>query len=51
MYRRLRDEYGFCGGESTVRRHIRKLRAELELLRGDPFLVLEADPGEMVQID
>jgi transposase len=51
IYHRLCDEYGFRGGESTVRRYVRRLRAELEIPSADPFLVLEADPGEMAQID
>lgn len=51
IYHRLCDEYGFLGGESTVRRYVRRLRAALEVQNVDPFLVLEADPGEMAQID
>lgn len=51
IYHRLCDEYGFRGSESTVRRYVRRVRAELEPSHVDPFLVLEADPGEMAQID
>lgn len=51
IFHRLCDEYGFLGGESTVRRYVRRLRAELKVPNVDPFLVLEADPGEVAQID
>jgi len=49
--RRLCDEYGFQGAESTVRRYVRKLREKLKLKHVELFLVLEADPGEMAQVD
>jgi len=51
IYRRLCDEHGFQGAESTVRRYVRRLREKLRPKHVDPFLVLEADPGEMAQVD
>lgn len=47
IYERLVDEYGFAGGESTVRHYVRKLK----VAQPECFLKLEADPGEQVQID
>lgn len=47
IFERLTDEYGFTGGESTVRHYVRKLRVPLP----ECFLKLEANPGEQMQID
>ncbi|MFP3390361.1 IS21 family transposase [Brevibacillus sp. SIMBA_040] len=47
MFERLVDEYGFTGGESTVRHYIRKLKVS----QSECFLKLEANPGEQMQID
>lgn len=47
IYERLHDEYGFKGGESTVRRYVRSLKD----VKNECFLLLEAAPGEQMQID
>ncbi|TXK83626.1 transposase [Paenibacillus sp. N3.4] len=47
IFERLSDEYGFTGGESTVRHYVRKLRVPLP----ECFLKLEANPGEQMQVD
>lgn len=47
IYERLVDEYGFQGGESTVRHYVKKLRVPEQ----ECFLKLEANPGEQMQID
>jgi len=47
IYHRLVDEYGFTGGESTVRSFVRKEKnGHLEM-----FIPLIADWGEQVQVD
>lgn len=51
IYDRLKDEYKFTGGESTVRRYVARLRRELGGPDIEPFFVLKASPGEMAQID
>lgn len=47
IFERLVDEYGFSGGESTVRHFVRKLKVPQQ----ECFLKLEANPGEQMQID
>lgn len=47
IFERLRDEFFFTGGESSVRHYVRKLR----ILKPECFLMLEAAPGEQMQID
>ncbi len=47
IFERLTEEYGFTGGESTVRHYMRKLRGT----QSECYLKLEADPGEQMQID
>lgn len=47
IFTRLHDEFNFTGGESTVRRYIRKLKNT----KNECFIVLEANPGEQMQID
>lgn len=49
IYQRLRDEYGFRGGESTVRDYVRRRRRELGLQ--EVYLPLHFRPGESMQID
>lgn len=51
IYERLREEYGFTGAESTVRRFVRQRKAELELERPDVFIPLEFGPGQDAQAD
>lgn len=47
IYSRLRDEYGFTGGESTVRAFVQKEKKQhLEM-----FMPLSADWGEQAQVD
>jgi len=43
IYQRLRDEYGFSGGESTVRDYVRRRRLELGLQ--EVYLTLHFRPG------
>jgi len=47
IFTRLHDEFNFNGGESTVRRYVRKLKST----KNECFIVLEANPGEQMQID
>lgn len=47
MYERLRDEYGFTGAESTVRRVVAQLRNSVP----ECFIPLTAAPGEQIQVD
>jgi len=47
MYERLRDEYGFTGSASAVRRHIAKLKATGK----EVYMPLAFDPGEEGQVD
>lgn len=47
MYDRLVEEYGFTGGESTVRRFVRNLRD----YGAEVYIPLTADWGEQAQLD
>lgn len=47
IYDRLREEYGFSGGESTVRGYVRKLRAKTK----ETYVPLTAGGGEQAQVD
>jgi transposase len=47
IWYRLVDEYGFAGGESTVRRYVREKKKQPK----DMFLLLEFAPGEAAQVD
>lgn len=49
IYQRLKDEYGFHGGESTVRDYVRRRRRELGL--HEVYLPLHFRPGEAMQVD
>lgn len=47
IYERLRDEFKFTGGASTARRYVSKLKKK----PAECFLMLEANPGEQIQVD
>ncbi len=47
VWQRLRDEHGFGGDYSTVRRYL----AQLERHRGEVFMPLAFEPGEEAQVD
>lgn len=47
IYERLRDEHGFTGSASTVRRYVSKLKATGK----EVFMPLQFDPGEEAQVD
>ncbi|UED70189.1 MULTISPECIES: IS21 family transposase [Brevibacillus] len=47
IYQRLVDEYGFTGGESTVRRYVRQLRVSPP----KAFVPLDFPPGKFAQFD
>ncbi len=47
IYQRLRDEHGYNGGESTVRRKVR----ELKNAQPRAFIPLAFSPGEAMQVD
>jgi len=47
VYERLRDEHGFTGSASTVRRYVAKLKATGQ----EVFMPLQFDPGEEAQVD
>src|SRR5690606_30128711 len=51
VYERLRDEYGYDGAESSIRRVVAELRRELEMNPVEPYFVLSSQPGEMAQVD
>src|SRR5690606_21960043 len=51
IYQRLRDEHGYEGAESTIRRVVAQLRRELDTDGPEPFFVLSPAPGEMAQVD
>lgn len=46
VYDRLVKEYGFRGGQSTIRRLVREIRP-----KDTAYIPLEFDPGEAVQVD
>ena len=47
IYQRLKDEYGYTGSESTVRRCVARLRHKAP----EAFVPLEFDPGESAEAD
>jgi transposase len=47
IYERLRDEHGFTGNASTVRRYVVKLKKKGK----EVFMPLAFDPGEEAQVD
>jgi len=47
IYERLKEEYGFTGGASTVRRFVKMLKQSIP----ECFIPLEAAPGEQAQVD
>ena len=47
IYERLRDEKGFTGAESTIRRVVREIKQPVK----EAFVPLEFDPGEAAQVD
>lgn len=47
IYKRLRDEKGFTGSESTIRRTVREMRTPVK----EAFVPLEFDPVEAAQVD
>ena len=51
IYRRLVNEYQFTGGESTIRRFVRQLKLEWNLLTPLASIPLEYSPGEFAQFD
>ncbi|WP_203363655.1 IS21 family transposase [Bacillus sp. REN10] len=51
IHRRLVEEYGFKGGESTVRRFVRQLKQEWQEIQPPVSIPLEFDPGEYAQFD
>jgi len=51
IYQRLRDEHGYKGAESTIRRTVALLRQELGTVPVEPYFILTSEPGEMAQVD
>jgi len=47
IYERLRDEYGFTGSSSAVRRYV----AKHKITKQEVFMPLRFDPGEEAQVD
>ena len=47
IHERLRDEHGFKGSASTVRRYISKLKTTEQ----EVFMPLQFDPGEEAEVD
>ena len=47
IYERLVEEKGFTGGESSIRRKVREIKAEMP----KAYIPLSFDPGEAMQID
>lgn len=50
IYRRLVDEYGFKGAESTIRKVVARLRGKIGPAR-ESYVPLSASPGEQAQVD
>jgi transposase len=51
IYNRLRTEYGFEGGESTVRRYVREARRRLGVTPMQVFIPLEPELGMEAEVD
>jgi transposase len=51
VYNRLSQEYGFSGGESTVRRYVREARSLLGIDSGGVYLPLEPQLGLEGEVD
>ena len=51
IFNRLKDEYDFKGGESTVRGHVRQIKAVLELDKPKGYVPQEFPPGLYAQFD
>jgi transposase len=51
IYNRLRREYGFEGGESTVRRYVREARRRLGVSPVQVFIPLEPELGMEAEVD
>lgn len=51
IYNRLRKEYGFEGGESTVRRYVRETRRDLGISPLQVFIPLEPELGMEAEVD
>ncbi len=51
IYNRLRTEYGFEGGESTVRRYVREARRRLGVRPSGVFIPLEPELGREAEVD
>jgi transposase len=51
IYHRLQREYGFEGGESTVRRYVREARRRLGLTPMQVFIPLEPELGMEAEVD
>jgi transposase len=51
IYNRLRTEYGFEGGESTVRRYVREARRRLGVTPIKVFIPLEPELGMEAEVD
>lgn len=51
VYERLVDEYGFTGGESTVRHYVKQAKIRLGLTSQAVFLPLEPDVGREAEVD
>ncbi len=50
IYRRLVDEYGFKGAESTIRKVVARMRDKIGPAR-ESYVPLSASPGEQAQVD
>lgn len=51
IYRRLVNEYGFSGSESTVRQYVRQARVRLGVEVGKAFIPLEPECGKEAEVD
>ena len=51
IYNRLRKDYGFEGGESTVRRYVREARRRLGVTPMQVFIPLEPELGMEAEVD
>jgi transposase len=51
IYRRLVNEHGFAGSESTVRQYVRHAKVRLGVEVGRAFIPLEPDCGKEAEVD
>lgn len=51
IYRRLREEYGFTGGESSVRHYVQEAKVRLGVKVAKAFIPLDPEVGQEAEVD